>query len=57
MIFKFKQGGSAIPPFVSYQPVMVANDETSEDDDIVESSKSSKGMAAIKTWMPALQQK
>lgn len=47
MIFKFQQGGSAIPPFVSYQPVMVANDETSEDDDIVESSKSSKGSSDL----------
>lgn len=47
MIFKFQQGGSAIPPFVSYQPVMVANDETSEDDDVVESSKSSKGSSDL----------
>lgn len=40
MIFKFQQGGSAIPPFVSYQPVMVTNDNTSGAANIAESSKS-----------------
>lgn len=42
MIFKFQQGGSAIPPFVSYQPVMVTNDGTSEATNIAGSSKSSE---------------
>lgn len=43
MIFKFQQGGSAIPPFVSYQPVMVTSDGTSgaAAADVAGSSKSS----------------
>ena len=41
MIFKFQQGGSTIPPFVSYQPVMVTSDGTSGTANIVGSPKSS----------------
>ena len=41
MIFKFQQGGSAIPPLVSYQPVMITSDGTSGAADIAGSSKSS----------------
>lgn len=40
MIMKFQQGGSAIPPFVSYQPVMVTSDGTSGAATDVGSSKS-----------------
>ena len=42
MIFKFQQGGSAIPPLVSYQPVMVTNNGASETASTVGSSKSSE---------------
>ena len=42
MIFKFQQGGSAIPPLVSYQPVMVTNSGASETASTVGSSKSSE---------------
>lgn len=41
MIFKFQQGGSTIPPLVSYQPVMVTSDGTSEAANVAGSSKSS----------------
>lgn len=44
MIFKFQQGGSTIPPLVSYQPAMVTNDGASEDDDMIESSKESSDL-------------
>lgn len=42
MIMKFQQGGSTIPPFVSYQPVMVTSDGTSgaAAADVAGSSKS-----------------
>lgn len=40
MIMKFQQGGTAIPPFVSYQPVMVTSDGTSGAATDVGSSKS-----------------
>ena len=42
MIFKFQQGGSAIPPLVSYQPIMVTNNGASETASTVGSSKSSE---------------
>lgn len=42
MIFKFQQGGSAIPPLVSYQPVMITNNGASETVSTVGSSKSSE---------------
>ena len=42
MIFKFQQGGSTIPPLVSYQPVMVTNNGASETASTVGSSKSSE---------------
>ena len=42
MIFNFQQGGSAIPPLVSYQPVMVTNNGASETASTVGSSKSSE---------------
>lgn len=41
MIFKFQQGGSTIPPLVSYQPAMVTSDGTSGTTNIVGSPKSS----------------
>ena len=41
MIFKFQQGGSTIPPLVSYQPAMVTDDGASEIDSIQESPKES----------------
>lgn len=41
MIFKFQQGGSVIPPLVSYQPAMVTSDGTSGTTNVVGSSKSS----------------
>lgn len=44
---KFQQGGSAIPPFVSYQPVMVTSDGTSGTADIAGSSKSSEGSSDL----------
>ena len=44
MIFKFQQGGSAIPPLVSYEPVMVTDDGTSEIDSAAESSKESSDL-------------
>lgn len=44
MIFKFQQGGSAIPPLVSYEPVMVTDDGTSEIDTTKESSKESSDL-------------
>lgn len=44
MIFKFQQGGSAIPPLVSYEPAMVTNDGTSEIDNTQESSKESSDL-------------
>ena len=42
MIFKFQQGGSAIPPLVSYQPIMITNSGASETANIAGSSKSSE---------------
>ena len=42
MIFKFQQGGSAIPPLVSYQPIMITNSGASETASIAGSSKSSE---------------
>ena len=49
MIMKFQQGGSAIPPFVSYQPVMVTSDGTSgaAAADVAGSSKSSEGSSDL----------
>ena len=47
MIFKFQQGGSTIPPFVSYQPVMVTSDGTSGAADVAGSSKSSDGSSDL----------
>ena len=44
MIFKFQQGGSAIPPLVSYEPAMVTDDGTSEIDNTQESSKESSDL-------------
>ena len=44
MIFKFQQGGSAIPPLVSYEPAMVTYDGTSEIDSAAESSKESSDL-------------
>ena len=44
MIFKFQQGGSAIPPLVSYEPVMVTDDGTSEIDTTRESPKESSDL-------------
>ena len=44
MIFKFQQGGSAIPPLVSYEPAMVTDDGTSEIDSAAESSKESSDL-------------
>lgn len=44
MIFKFQQGGSAIPPLVSYEPVMVTDDGTSEIDTTKESPKESSDL-------------
>lgn len=42
MIFKFQQGGSTIPPLVSYQPIMITNNGASDTTSTVGSSKSSK---------------
>ena len=42
MIFKFQQGGSAIPPLVSYQPIMITNSGASETASMAGSSKSSE---------------
>ena len=42
MIFKFQQGGSSIPPFVSYQPVMITNSGASGTASTAGSSKSSE---------------
>ena len=42
MIFKFQQGGSAIPPLVSYQPIMITNSGASGTASTVGSSKSSE---------------
>ena len=48
MIMKFQQGGTAIPPFVSYQPVMVTSDGTSGAATAdVGSSKSSEGSSDL----------
>lgn len=44
MIFKFQQGGSAIPPLVSYEPAMVTDDGTSEINSTTESSKESSDL-------------
>ena len=44
MIFKFQQGGSAIPPLVSYEPAMVTDDGTSEIDNTQESPKESSDL-------------
>ena len=44
MIFKFTQGGSAVPPLVSYEPAMVTDDGTSEIDNTKESSKESSDL-------------
>ena len=44
MIFKFQQGGSAIPPLVSYEPAMVTDDGTSEIDTTRESPKESSDL-------------
>ena len=44
MIFKFQQGGSAIPPLVSYERAMVTDDGTSEIDSAAESSKESSDL-------------
>ena len=44
MIFKFQQGGSAIPPLVSYEPIMVTDDGTSEIDTTRESPKESSDL-------------
>ena len=42
MIFKFQQGGSTIPPLVSYQPIMITNGGTSGTASTAGSSKSSE---------------
>lgn len=42
MIFKFQQGGSTIPPLVSYQPIMITNNGASDTTSTVGSSKSSE---------------
>ena len=42
MIFKFQQGGSAIPPLVSYQPIMITNSGASETASMAGPSKSSE---------------
>ena len=42
MIFKFQQGGRAIPPLVSYQPIMITNSGASETASTAGSSKSSE---------------
>ena len=42
MIFKFQQGGSAIPPLVSYQPIIITNSGASGTTSTVGSSKSSE---------------
>ena len=42
MIFKFQQGGSTIPPLVSYQPIMITNSGASETASTAGSSKSSE---------------
>ena len=42
MIFKFQQGGSAIPPLVSYQPIMITNSGASGTASTAGSSKSSE---------------
>lgn len=42
MIFKFQQGGSTIPPLVSYQPIMITNGGASGTASTVGSSKSSE---------------
>lgn len=42
MIFKFQQGGSTIPPLVSYQPIMITNSGASSTASTVGSSKSSE---------------
>ena len=42
MIFKFQQGGSTIPPLVSYQPIMITNSGASETANMARSSKSSE---------------
>lgn len=47
MILKMQKGGSSIPPFVSYQPVMVTSDGTSGTADVVGSSKSSEGSSDL----------
>ena len=44
MIFKFQQGGSAIPPLVSYEPAMVTDSGTSEIDTTRESPKESSDL-------------
>lgn len=42
MIFKFQQGGSTIPPLVSYQPIMITNSGASGTASTAGSSKSSE---------------
>ena len=42
MIFKFQQGGSTIPPLVSYQPIMITNGGASRTASTAGSSKSSE---------------
>lgn len=42
MIFKFQQGGSIIPPLVSYQPIMITNGGASGTASTAGSSKSSE---------------
>ena len=42
MIFKFQQGGSTIPPLVSYQPIMITNGGASGTASTAGSSKSSE---------------
>ena len=44
MIFKFQQGGSSIPPFVSYQPVMITNSGASGTASTAGSSKESSDL-------------
>ena len=39
MIFKFQQGGIAIPPLVSYTPVMVTQGSTASAEDVSSSRK------------------
>ena len=51
MIFKFQQGGSAIPPLVSYQPIMITNDGASRTANTAGSSKSSEESISLSVFL------